>query len=238
MVKKILSLDGGGIKGVLVLQFLKRLEEIKNIRTCDYFDLFAGTSTGGLIATLFSYKNMSATEILESVYTLENIQKIMCQTYSGYFMSTIQFRAKYSDTEKIEFIEKYIGTRDIKMKDVQNPLLLIAYNPMDKVPIFFRSYFDNQDYILAEACNATSAAPTYFPIAKITCPNSCTHKSENAKSINSLSPIEPPRGRNKRSHVPIYEIADYIEMEELQPTNQKEDDESENESENKKKKMN
>ena len=56
--KKILSLDGGGIRGALTLGYLKKLEDVlkakhsdkPDFRLCDYFDLIGGTSTGAIIA--------------------------------------------------------------------------------------------------------------------------------------------------------------------------------------------
>jgi patatin-like phospholipase/acyl hydrolase len=56
--KKILSLDGGGIRGALTLGYLKKLEDIlkakyadqPDFRLCDYFDLIGGTFTGSIIA--------------------------------------------------------------------------------------------------------------------------------------------------------------------------------------------
>ena len=56
--KKILSLDGGGIRGALTFGYLKKLEDIlkakfpdkPDFRLCDYFDLIGGTSTGAIIA--------------------------------------------------------------------------------------------------------------------------------------------------------------------------------------------
>ena len=55
--KRILSLDGGGIRGALTLGYLKRIEEVlrdiykdPKLRLCDYFDLIGGTSTGSIIA--------------------------------------------------------------------------------------------------------------------------------------------------------------------------------------------
>ncbi|NOT53985.1 MAG: patatin, partial [Deltaproteobacteria bacterium] len=55
--KRILALDGGGIRGILTLQLLKRIENLVRERTgdnstvlADYFDLIGGTSTGAIIA--------------------------------------------------------------------------------------------------------------------------------------------------------------------------------------------
>jgi uncharacterized protein len=47
---KILSIDGGGIRGVYSAHILKRIEEEFKIKLHDYFDLVAGTSTGSIIA--------------------------------------------------------------------------------------------------------------------------------------------------------------------------------------------
>ena len=62
--KKILALDGGGIRGVIALEVLKRIEQILRDRSgkpdlvlSDYFDYVAGTSTGAIIATCLSIGN-------------------------------------------------------------------------------------------------------------------------------------------------------------------------------------
>ena len=68
--KKILSLDGGGIRGALTLGYLKKIEDIlkakhpenKDFRMSDYFDLIGGTSTGSIIASCLAI-GMSAAEI-------------------------------------------------------------------------------------------------------------------------------------------------------------------------------
>src|SRR5687767_11107098 len=60
--KRILALDGGGLRGIMTLAFLQRIEMIlrqrhdnnPDFRLCDYFDLIAGTSTGGIIAATLS----------------------------------------------------------------------------------------------------------------------------------------------------------------------------------------
>ena len=60
--KRILALDGGGLRGILSLGFLQKIENVlgkrhgdgDDFRLCDYFDLMAGTSTGAIIATLLA----------------------------------------------------------------------------------------------------------------------------------------------------------------------------------------
>jgi patatin-like phospholipase/acyl hydrolase len=61
--KRILSIDGGGIKGVMPAAFLATLEEVTGKRIVDHFDLIAGTSTGGIIALGLGL-GLSATNLL------------------------------------------------------------------------------------------------------------------------------------------------------------------------------
>jgi len=70
-MKRILSLDGGGIRGVFSLEILLRMQELlraeydsRDLVLADHFDLFAGTSTGAIIATCLCW-GMPVEEILE-----------------------------------------------------------------------------------------------------------------------------------------------------------------------------
>src|SRR5512133_487296 len=75
--KRILALDGGGIRGALTLGYLERLEQIlkdrhpriKDFRLCDYFDLIGGTSTGSIIGAALAI-GMSVGEIKEYYFSL------------------------------------------------------------------------------------------------------------------------------------------------------------------------
>lgn len=91
----VLSLDGGGVRGVSSLVILDRimekiqrrdgLEEIP--KPCDYFDMIAGTSTGGLIAVMLGRLRMSTTEALKayddcaaSIFNKKNRKTGQCRT--------------------------------------------------------------------------------------------------------------------------------------------------------------
>ena len=70
---RVLQLDGGGIKGVMFLVFLVSLEKQMNRKISDIFDMFIGTSTGGISAGLFAM-GMSAKEVLK--FYEDNASKI------------------------------------------------------------------------------------------------------------------------------------------------------------------
>src|SRR6266481_5166322 len=69
---RALALDGGGIRGIMTLQVLARLEELlrsarkagPGFRLCDFFDVIAGTSTGAIIAAALA-RGMSVAEVME-----------------------------------------------------------------------------------------------------------------------------------------------------------------------------
>jgi hypothetical protein len=63
----ILSIDGGGIRGLIPLYFLRELEIRLKKKVYDLFDMFAGTSIGGLIALILSQKKYSAEELLKKM---------------------------------------------------------------------------------------------------------------------------------------------------------------------------
>lgn len=63
--RHILALDGGGVRGVVTLHLIASLETYLGKPACEFFDMFAGTSTGAIIAALLAFKRMSAAEVLE-----------------------------------------------------------------------------------------------------------------------------------------------------------------------------
>ena len=62
--RHVLALDGGGVRGVVTLRMLEAFEARFSVRAADFFDLYAGTSTGAIIAALLAFRGLSAAEIL------------------------------------------------------------------------------------------------------------------------------------------------------------------------------
>ena len=169
MVKRILCIDGGGIRGVIVLQLLKIIEEEFKINLYDYFDMFAGTSTGAVITGLIAYNKMSAKKILTECYSYQNFKELFYQSYYEMFSSSLKLRTKYSDKNKVKFINNYFNNfiDNKTMYSTHKQVLIPAYDPCHKKPVFFRNYLDSPNYYLNDVINATSAAPTYYPAVKV-----------------------------------------------------------------------
>jgi hypothetical protein len=169
---RILSVDGGGIRGlisVLVLEEIeKRLgEKLKRtVRIADFFHLFAGTSTGGLIAlSLTSPKGLSATD-LASFYT-EDGPKIFSRGLRRK-LTTLWGLAgpKYSSTPLREAVERRLGTSMVS--EATRDLMVTSYDMNGSEPYFFKRWRaledpQQRDFPIADAALSTAAAPTYFP---------------------------------------------------------------------------
>ncbi len=174
---KILSIDGGGIKGLYSATILKEFEEKFNCSISDHFDLICGTSTGGLIALALALK-IPAKEICD-FYELEG-PKIFPESFtfnffgkkiSRRFLKQILFRGKYSDEPLKKALENVF--KENKIGDSNNLLCIPSYTITEARPFIYK--FDHPEGNLdrdnkakmVDVALATSAAPTFFPLAEI-----------------------------------------------------------------------
>ena len=155
-MKKILAIDGGGIKGVYAASLLAEIERLSGAYICDYFDMLAGTSTGAIIAAALSLK-IPAHNVLE-LY-LKKGEKIFPKEHWKLF------RGKYGTQPLKNELEEIFD--DKKMCDASTRLVIPAYNlSTDAVQIFKTPhatdlYFD-KDKKICDVLLATTAAPVYF----------------------------------------------------------------------------
>ncbi len=162
-MRKILCIDGGGIKGVFPAAFLADIEEQIDGDIVDYFDLIVGTSTGGIIALGLGL-GLSAKEIL-SIYA--NLgQKVFSETWWGKAANFLRFRARYSNVALKQALSDEFGER--KIGESKTRLVIpSASTTTGAVYIYKTAHHERfrQDYKKSaiEAALATSAAPTYFP---------------------------------------------------------------------------
>lgn len=160
---RILSIDGGGMKGVIPSQYLTRIEKYINGSVLDHFDIITGTSTGGIIALALS-TGMSSQEIF-TLYSEEG-NRIFAKKKLGKGV----FQPVYSnDGLKKLLKEKF---KDNKIKDAQTMLCIPSIENHNANPKVYKTPH-NKDYIYDESMYmwevglATSAAPIYFSAATI-----------------------------------------------------------------------
>jgi patatin-like phospholipase/acyl hydrolase len=158
---QILSLDGGGLKGLFTAAFLANWEAENATRVVDHFDLIAGTSTGGIIALGLGL-GFSAEEI-KNLY-LEKAEQIFPTTLFG---PTRQwFSEKYTADGLDRALTGLFGAK--RLGDSSVRLLIPAYDPKFRGIHIFKTAHHARlrtDYKLSavHVAKATSAAPTYLP---------------------------------------------------------------------------
>lgn len=168
----ILSLSGGGYKGVYTLNLLQELQKhcsiYNDIRK--HVDVYAGTSVGSIIAAGLAC-NFTINEILHLI----EAHKYKIFHRNIFFMKTrgpgILF-SRYRNTALKEVLEKIFGDR--KLKDVSKALVITSVDPETGHPIIassfpelnHRSSTHYEDFLLRDLILASSAAPTFFPLIK------------------------------------------------------------------------
>ena len=174
--KRLLALDGGGIRGLVAVEILASMEKAVGAPLSDYFDYVAGTSTGAILATCISL-GMTADEI-RSFYL--DTGAIMFESAS--LRHRHQYR--YSDENLSSALRAVFRTRDgqhdlcLGSSELRTLLLLVLRNattdspwPLSNNPAAKfndRSRDDcNLDLPLWSLVRASTAAPTYFPPQQI-----------------------------------------------------------------------
>lgn len=167
---KILSLNGGGVRGLFTISVLAEIERIiedktgaTNVRVGDYFDLITGTSIGGILALALAC-GKSARE-LEIVFR-EKAPLIFPKRNRLCTMIKTALGALYSSEPLKNTVESMIGD-SVTFNDLERRVMIPAVNLSTGKPQFFKTPHNPQfsrdcRLKLIDAAMATSAAPTYF----------------------------------------------------------------------------
>jgi Patatin-like phospholipase len=174
---RILSIDGGGIRGIIPAMVLQAL--MGNRKAQDVFHIIAGTSTGGIIARGLAKPNPLSLDDIINLYTEHGWDIFNKDTMNvGHTIHDPRYNPAALETH----LASQLGNSYLSdVKDVE--LLVPSYAiglPKEKqpAPMFFRSWQakglqldggtkQEYDFKLASIARATSAAPTYFPPAAI-----------------------------------------------------------------------
>lgn len=176
---RILSLDGGGIRGIIpgiILSYLEKQLQIKsgtNRRIGDFFDFIAGTSTGGILACAYLVAGQNgqarygADDAL-NIYLKEGgdifHRTLMKRIFSGFGLVDEKYDARELETD----LQSFFG--DVMLGQFIRPCLITAYELTARNACFFNSADAANplyDFKARDVARATSAAPTYFEPAQI-----------------------------------------------------------------------
>ena len=172
---KILSLDGGGIKGIIPCTILKYIEGQTGQTISSLFDIIAGTSTGGIIALGLTKPNergsgnaYSAAEML-GLY-VDHGKDIFSKRHNDWksWLGSSVVEGIMDGVWDIEKFEKLLKEKfgDSRLKDSLAEVLVTTYAPQEEKPFYFSSRLakedDKENILLREIARSTSAAPTYF----------------------------------------------------------------------------
>jgi patatin-like phospholipase/acyl hydrolase len=177
--KRILALDGGGIRGALTLGYLKTIEDVlkaqhgaeDDFRLCDYFDLIGGTSTGAIIAAALAM-GMSVDDVKTKYFELGG--EIFGKKYHWWnpFELDELVKAGFDSTPLETELHKLYGDITMGSDKLKTGLCIVAKRADTNSvwPIINHpggKYFNsadgiNKDIPVWKAVRASAAAPTYF----------------------------------------------------------------------------
>lgn len=165
-MKRILTIDGGGVRGIIPAVLLAALERQTGALTRDAFDFVAGTSTGAVLAA-----GIAAGIPAERLVTLyaERSSQVFRKTPAIGTLRRIITGSMYDTAALHQLIREELGpeARDWRLNDAPVDMLITAKRLSDGMPWYFvRDNPANScragDYRLADAATASAAAPTYF----------------------------------------------------------------------------
>jgi patatin-like phospholipase/acyl hydrolase len=172
---KVLSIDGGGIRGLIPALVLAEIEQRTGRRIAEMVDLVAGTSTGGILACGLTRPGpegrplYSAAE-LAGIYVEEGPRIFHRSLVKRIFSVEGWLDERYEDDGLDAALARYLGGATLSEALVD--LLITAYEISDRFAFFFRSARARDDptydFPLVEVARATGAAPSYFEPAEAT----------------------------------------------------------------------
>ena len=165
---KVLSIDGGGIRGIIPATILEAIEKRVGTDLHNVFDMIAGTSTGGIIAlgigtACNNGKPYSPGELLD-LY-VKNGPQIFKKSFLTSERELVN--PKYSPDALEATLAQFFHSTEFQT--ALTPLLVSSYDLQSQLPFFFKSHRIAADpsynWNVTDIARATSAAPTYLELS-------------------------------------------------------------------------
>lgn len=177
---KVLSIDGGGVRGIIPARILQEIETRTGKHTSQLFNIVSGTSTGGLLALGITKPNKEG----NMEFFAENIVELYMERSREIFAKPSIIRkiktgfglwgSKYDRTAYDAILSEIFG--DSLLSQTLCPVFIPIYSLGNYKPFISSTYFavnnKENDFYLRDIAGATSAAPTYFDPKPFKSPNS------------------------------------------------------------------
>lgn len=178
---RILTIDGGGIRGIIPAVILSYIEEQIQYKTnnpnavlADYFDMIAGTSTGGILTCIYLLPPLPDDTKSSRYFAREAVDFYKNHAKDIFDKNFWSIKSAVGPKYKVKGFEKVLREKmgDAKLSDMPKPCLVTAYDISLRCALFMCSHSAKaspyKDYYIRDVARATSAAPTYFEPAKVT----------------------------------------------------------------------
>lgn len=186
-IRKILSLDGGGVRGLSIIIILKHIMRNLNrkrrfeTQPWQEFDMIGGTSTGGIIAIMLGRLRMSLDECEAAYMKLSSnvFKKSRRSADPRRVYDFLEANGKFSPQPLENTVEEMLRERDLANNELLKnhepeacKVFVCATRALNSTPAVLRSYETTKhdpydDAQIVEAVRATSAASTFFPETKL-----------------------------------------------------------------------
>jgi len=172
-VWRILSIDGGGIRGIVPAMILAHLENLTATPIAQLFDFIAGTSIGGVLALALTRPGSNGTPVYSAAHIAEWYRTEgpgVFHNPASWFENII--RAKYNAEGLEQFLDRMFD--DVSLRDALADVLIPCYDIVHRSPHIFRSRWARRhsryDSLMKDVARAACAAPTVFDPVRIHLP--------------------------------------------------------------------
>jgi patatin-like phospholipase/acyl hydrolase len=159
---KVLSIDGGGIRGLIPARVLAEIERRCGRRAGELFDLVAGTSTGAIIACGLTRPDPLAAEEIAQIYLDDGPQIFHRSLLKRITSADGYLDERYDSDGLVTSLRRHLGT--VRLADASPAILLTAYDLERRRAVFLRR---DDDLSMVEAAHASAAAPSYFEPVRV-----------------------------------------------------------------------
>jgi patatin-like phospholipase/acyl hydrolase len=166
LIRRVLSIDGGGIRGIIPAMVIAHIEKLMGKPAHELFDLMVGTSTGGILALGLAHPGPGK----PAQFSARRVVRLYEEHGGKIFEHSLWRKVRtvggfLEEAYSHEVLEAILGQyfADTTLAECELPTMVTSYDIHNRRTVFLKSWHTDHGKILcSDAARATSAAPTYF----------------------------------------------------------------------------